>query len=383
MVIRKFYREKLNPKTIDEASSSHCFIELETKISKATLTYFDHKNNRTYLLEEVSVPTSSFASSNEEEYKFIDNNCISKSSINSLVSHLFSNLSKESKEGINFLLAHSDLFGNLNRPQEIVEPISEITEYCKEVNKKQINSAEINAPRITANEIKSKMVAEGAKNILKNNIETFPRLYIDISSCISGLSCSKGNHKRVTGLITGLGYTILDAMLPGENVLEKVESDTDKVYESISEEISSKVAKLIETKRVPTGSTRFGRVPVSVEYSHEKNIKLIGCDVGKNGDKLGEIAKLGSESISYGKATLKRTADEVFARLIIKMIERFYEEELIGEESRVCISSINNSNEERINLVLEKLENRGFEKIAEKVVFVENPASFGTNIFRS
>ena len=78
----------------------------------------------------------------------------------------------------------------------------------------------------------------------------------------------------------------------------------------------------VDIRKVPEGRERFGTVPVDPKAAYDAGTTLIGCDVGKNGDEIPELVKLGHEIYeSSGIHTLFATLDHVSA-MVVKEINR-------------------------------------------------------------
>ncbi|KXA91235.1 hypothetical protein AKJ63_01735, partial [candidate division MSBL1 archaeon SCGC-AAA259D18] len=321
-------------------------------------------------------------------YEFVNGLSLSHGDLEKITSHLLSSLlegSGLSPDDIDFLSAYSDAFAKFEDPEEETELIREILGSCRTQLGGESKVSEPESPKIAANEPKSEMISTGANFILKSrdDLNVQPHVFLDLSTCFSGLAYSSGSKREVEVLVSGLGSAVLDALARGHPDVNsqygstlQISDPTGETYEEESSQLASQVAEQVRIRRAPSGTRRIGSIPVDVRESYDQKVKLIGCDVGKNESELDNIIEIGREASSYGTATIQRVIDLSFARLIGKMTRSLYEEGIIETGSGLCVSGRENFSKEKREEVKTLLVEMGLEKIAEKTVFVDNPASY-------
>ncbi|KXB00859.1 hypothetical protein AKJ41_03580 [candidate division MSBL1 archaeon SCGC-AAA259O05] len=366
-----------------------CFIELESVISRGVLIAMDPNLEDIVRLEEVKLSTpGAIESRNSGTYELVSGLSLSQEDLERIVSQLLSMLLEKSGISageIDLLSAYSDAFARFEDPREEKELVQKILESCRTQLSGNPVLLEPEKSTVAANEPKSRMVATGANVILKSRegLNVKPNIFLDLSTCFSGLAYTSNIDHNVEVLISGLGATILDALARGHpdvnsqyNSTLEISDPSGATYEEESSRLASQVADLIRIRRVPSGTKKVGRVPVDVGESYNEKIKLIGCDVGKNGSGLEKITEIGRRASSYGTATIQRVIDLSFARIISKMIRILYEEGIIETDNALCVSGREDFSKSKHKEVLNLLTEMGFEKIAERTVFVKNPACY-------
>lgn len=388
MSIKKIEGAKLDSEQNIDQMEKLCYIELENVLSKGILTASHPSKNENYLVKEVRKSTPKKLRRIQKEGELRSSQSLYdkpelKSFIVSLLSDLFEN-SDVSKSEVDKFFTLTDSYWVIERPEDIFRLINRIQTISEKELEVSLTKIKFKDPKVAGNELKAKIGALGAGGIVESELQLKDTLdgYIDLSTYLSGLSAL--SEKENLGLVSGLGLEILDALARGKGELDQehgtilqLSPSSGRVYKEIANDLASQVSNLIKVGRVPSGDKRVGGIPVDVRESYNQKIKLIGCDVGKNGNKLGEITKIGRRAASYGLATLNRLIDKSFARLVGKIIKSLYEGELISSESSICISSRQALSEKKFEIMSEHLERIGFEKIAKNIVFVENPTSFG------
>lgn len=366
------------------------YIEVESVVSTGTLVALDRTQQERRLLGEVAVPTERFTKKSDSgEYRFLTGRALSRDSLDDLTSHLISSLllnSNLSSSGIDFLTAYSDAFVGLDEPEESTFLIRDILDSC--TKKLDIDSSELkfDTPKFAANELKSRKGATGAERIIKleRGFDVSTLIFIDLSTIASGLVKSEEKSINFNGLIVGLGSAILDSLAKGYGGVNhehgntfKIPKKGGKIYRDEVDEFASQATELIDVRRVSSGTKQIGKVPVDVEETYDKHVRLVGCDVGRNGSDLSKITGIGRKAASYGSATLQKLIDKIFARLVGKIVSSVYEEELIDNVSSLCVSGRRDVTKNKIAETLNLLNELGFKEVAKNTFFVENPATFG------
>lgn len=387
MSIKKIERAKSDSKRKIDQMKKLCYIELENVLSKGTLIASNPSENENYLVKEIRKTTPERLRHIQKEGMKSHKNLRDKSNLKSFIISLLNNLfenSNVSKSEVDKFFALTDSYGAIERPEDIFQLIDSILAICEDELEYSPTKIESKSPRIAGNELKAKFGALGAAKIMESELQLKdpPSGYIDLSTYLSGFFTL--SEKDNLGLVSGLGLEILDALAGGRGKLNQkhgtilqLPTSSGEIYKEIVADLAPQVSNLIKVGRVPSGDKRVGGIPIDVRESYNQKVRLIGCDVGKNGNKLGEITELGRRAASYGLATLDRLIDKSFARLVGKIIKSLYEEELITSESSICISSRQVLSEKKFEIMSGYLEEMGFEKIAKNMFFVENPTSFG------
>jgi hypothetical protein len=134
--------------------------------------------------------------------------------------------------------------------------------------------------------------------------------------------------------------------------------------------------KLINITKVPMDVERFGTVPVNPEAAEKAGTTLIGCDVGFNGDKLGELMDLGAQFYDAdGLPTLLSTLDYVSTNIVKRVLDVAFKENVIVPGSALGITGRAGITGRKPELILEAVQDK-----FENVVFVEDGLALGSAI---
>lgn len=214
-----------------------------------------------------------------------------------------------------------------------------------------------------------------------------PPVFLDFSTFSSGISVKKDTQESPSGLFSGLGMIILDFLARGhgdidENfgTISQIPESDGEIYSSEVSDFVSEITELIDIKRIPSGTQIIGNMPVNVESSYDKKIRLIGCDVGTNGDKLNKIKNIGKKAAAYGTASLNELLVRTFARLVGKTIRTMRKEELVPNTSSICISTRKDLSRHWKSNLVNTIKEIGFEKTGKNIYFLEDPSSIGFQI---
>ena len=121
---------------------------------------------------------------------------------------------------------------------------------------------------------------------------------------------------------------------------------------------------------------RFGTVPVNPEAAAKAGTTLIGCDVGFNGDKLGELMELGAQFYDAdGLPTLLSTLDYVSTNIVKRVLDVAFKENVIVPGSALGITGRAGITGRKPELILEAVQDK-----FENVVFVEDGLALGSAI---
>ena len=154
------------------------------------------------------------------------------------------------------------------------------------------------------------------------------------------------------------------------------EKDAKKGDKKKAKENALEAHKLINIQKVPMDVDRFGTVPVNPESAAAAGTTLIGCDVGFNGDKLGELTELGKQFYDEdGIGTLLSTLDYVSTDIVIRVLDVAFEENVIIPGSALGITGRAGITGRKPELILEAVQDK-----FENVVFVEDGLALGSAI---
>jgi len=387
-------KNTINRKRIESSKKSSeedilcCHLEVGEALSRWTLFTVDYKFEKFQLISEIELPPQQLIEQNSggikvssKEKRFTNINKISEQ----ILAHI-NNDSNLNIRNIKYITADSDFYSELTSPEDIQELVKEILDSYTKCASYNFDRITPEKPMIAGNEIRSKAISRGAKRIISGKKASLllPHAFLDLSTYTSGLTHSNTGSGKLTGLISGLGMNIFDAIARAHGDLDPISGTNlqlpegnGEVYEKEVDKCVSEISNLINLRRIPSGTDRVGKIPVNVDKSYEEKIKLIGCDIGKNGSDLDKITKIGRRAASFGTATLNELVNKSISLLIGKIISILYNEELINSESKICISGRESFSEYVIGEIKRQLKNMGFDQIGEKIIFIENPSSFG------
>ena len=121
---------------------------------------------------------------------------------------------------------------------------------------------------------------------------------------------------------------------------------------------------------------QFGTVPVDPQAAYGAGTTLIGCDVGKNGDEIPELTKLGHEIIeSTDIHTLFATLDHVSATVVKRLILEAVDEGVIEEGSMLGVTGRAGITGHKPQIILEFAKD-----YFEDVLFVSDALALGSAV---
>lgn len=312
--------------------------------------------------------------------------------IDIVVSSIFKSLFSKNeirKENIDYLTAHWSDYSKLRDPAEITDFINKILNKGQEKFDNTPTTFRPKPPKIIGNELKCKALRYGGRTLTESysGLKDTPPVFLDFSTFSSGISVKKDTQDPPSGLFSGLGMIILDFLARGhgdidENfgTISQIPESDGEIYGSELSDFVSEITELIDIKRIPSGTQIIGNIPVDVESSYDKEIRLIGCDVGTNGDELNKIKTIGKKAAAYGTASLNELLVRTFARLVGKTIRVMKKEELISNASSICISTRNDLSRYWKKNLVKTIKEIGFEKTGRNIYFLEDPSSIGFQI---
>jgi putative methanogenesis marker protein 14 len=150
-------------------------------------------------------------------------------------------------------------------------------------------------------------------------------------------------YARTIGNFCGLAGGVSDAIIRGTEKVDKrggaaLDLYTKDILKKADWKAALEYAKEahdhVDIRKVPEGRKRFGTVPVDAHAAYDAGTTLIGCDVGKNGDEIPELTKIGHQIFeNSGIHTLFATLDHVSAIIVKRLVNEAIEENVIEDGS--------------------------------------------------
>lgn len=239
-----------------------------------------------------------------------------------------------------------------------------------------------------ANEMEGELVTAGIKLGAKWTDIDYrnPCVSLDFGSTLAGrIVNDERPYANTVGNFLGLAGVVSDSLAKGTDKVDKdggaaLDLYSDKLLKKANKKQAEKNAieahKLIDIRKVPTDVTRFGTVPINPQAAEEAGTTLIGCDVGVNGDKLNDLMDLGAEFYANdGLSTLLSTMDYVSAKIVQRVLDVAFEENVIIEGSILGVTGRAGITGNKPQLILEYAQDK-----FEDVVFVEDGLGLGAAI---
>lgn len=240
--------------------------------------------------------------------------------------------------------------------------------------------------RLSANQMKGELalagVKEGARSVaadLRN-----PVMAIHFGTLLAGLVTGDEKLASPVGIICGLGGAIPDALARGSGGVDpKLGAALDlppgrgDAYAETAGELAAKAMKSVEVGRISVGRSSIGMVPIDTRAAYEVGAVPIGCDVGRDGKDLPKLIELGRDAASYGLLTLHATIDRTCAQVVAQLIKTADDEGLLTERTTFGIAGRASITGDKPRLVLELLDDMGFDDIANRMVFVGDGLALG------
>ena len=212
-----------------------------------------------------------------------------------------------------------------------------------------------------------------------------PCVSLDFGSTLAGRIVNDNEpYANTIGNFLGLAGVVSDSIARGSGLIDKKNGAAlDLFSEKAMKKANHKKAqanaleahKLINICKVPDVE-RFGTVPLNYEAATKAGTTLIGCDVGVNGDKLGELMELGAQFYDAdGLPTLLSTLDYVSTNIVTRLLDVAFEEKVIVPGSALGITGRAGITGRKPQLILESVQDR-----FDNVVFVEDGLALGSAI---
>ncbi len=233
-----------------------------------------------------------------------------------------------------------------------------------------------------ANEMEGELVTAGIKLGAKWTDVDYrnPCVSLDFGSTLAGRIVNDNEpYANTIGNFLGLAGVVSDSIARGSGLIDKKNGAAlDLFSEKAMKKANHKKAqahKLINICKVPDVE-RFGTVPLNYEAATKAGTTLIGCDVGVNGDKLGELMELGAQFYDAdGLPTLLSTLDYVSTNIVTRLLDVAFEENVIVPGSALGITGRAGITGRKPQLILESVQDR-----FDNVVFVEDGLALGSAI---
>lgn len=150
-------------------------------------------------------------------------------------------------------------------------------------------------------------------------------------------------------------------------------------FYKISKTYIEEINEIIKIEKVPTNAKMYGLVPVNAEAAIKNDIVLIGCDVGKNGDRFGELREIGRRIVDEkGIDTLYYVIDEICSTVAERLIRVAIDEELINSKTAIGFTGRAIITGFKPFLILEKIGGLSlYDKPVDNVVFVDDGLARG------
>ncbi len=241
---------------------------------------------------------------------------------------------------------------------------------------------------VVANEMEGELVTAGIKAGAKWTEVDYrnPCVSMDFGTTLAGRIVNNDEpYARTVGNFCGLAGAVADAIIRGTEKVDKRGGAALDLYTKdilkkadwkAAEEFAKRAHEYVDIRKVPEGRERFGTVPVDPHAAYDAGTTLIGCDIGKDGDEIPKLTKIGHEIIeSTDMHTLFATLDHVSAMIVKRLIEEAADEGVIEEGSILGVTGRAGITGRKPELVI------GFAKdYFEDVLFVSDALAMGAAV---
>jgi putative methanogenesis marker protein 14 len=241
---------------------------------------------------------------------------------------------------------------------------------------------------VVANEMEGELVTGGIKAGAKWTEVDFrnPCVSMDFGTTLAGRIVNNDEpYAKTVGNFCGLAGAISDAIIRGtEKVDKRGGAALDLYNKDIIKKADWKEAlkfaeqahEHVDIRKVPEGRKRFGTVPVDPNAAYSAGTTLIGCDIGKNGDNIPELTKLGHEIYeSSGIHTLFGTLDYVSSLVVKRLVDEAFDEGVIVEGSALGVTGRAGITGRKPEFILEYNKDK-----FEKILFVSDALALGAAV---
>ncbi len=241
---------------------------------------------------------------------------------------------------------------------------------------------------VVANEMEGELVTAGIKLGAKWTNVDFrnPCVSMDFGTTLAGRIVNNDEpYAKTVGNFCGLAGAVSDAIIRGT---EKVDKRGGAALDLYNKDIIKKadwkkslayaerIHEFVDIRKVPEDRTRFGTVPVDPAAAYDAGTTLIGCDIGTNGDKIGELTKIGHEIYENdGIHTLFGTLDYVSALIVKRLVDEAFQEGVVLEGSVLGVTGRAGITGRKPELILDYTKDR-----FEECLFVSDALAMGAAI---
>ena len=224
---------------------------------------------------------------------------------------------------------------------------------------------------VVANEMEGELVTAGIKVGSKWTEVDYrnPCVSMDFGTTLAGrITNSDEPYARTIGNFCGLAGALPDAIIRGTELVDKRGGAALDLYKkdilkkadwNAAKSYAEKAHEYIDIRKVPQGRERFGTVPVDPEAAYNAGTTLIGCDAGKDGDKLSKLTKLGHKIYEESDIhTLFAALDHVSALIVKRLVDEAFDEGVIEEGSVLGITGRAGITGQKPKLVMEYTKER-------------------------
>ncbi|MDO5846177.1 MAG: methanogenesis marker 14 protein [Methanocorpusculum sp.] len=208
---------------------------------------------------------------------------------------------------------------------------------------------------MVANEMEGELAMAGIKEGAKWTGVDFrnPCISMDFGTTLDGRITSdvdpqaESPFAKTIGNFCGLAGAIPDAIIRGTGLVDKKKGTALDLFGEHCGAASTRAAKkavpyvercmaVLDIAEVPRDRTRFGKVPVCADVAKDSGIVLIGVDIGKDGDRIGELEAIGAElAKNENKDVIREVVDRVCANVALKIIDLCMERNLLPPNSSI------------------------------------------------
>lgn len=401
-------------------------VELGNTTTKCILTATNLNTSRTYLLDKTVKMTRDIRPPKKGEKVFGETVWhveLTKESVSELVRDTILESVKRSKisidDDLDFVVRSTGVTAGFASPEEVGELIIALADGCLDagipprkmspamskdsfpkplqeftlIDKVMFDGAVVSVipptgRAVVANEMEGELVTAGIKAGAKWTEVDYrnPCVSMDFGTTLAGRIVNNDEpYARTIGNFCGLAGAIADAVIRGTEKVDKRGGAALDLYNrdilkkadwKAAEDYAQQVHEHVDIRKVPEGRERFGTVPVDPEAAYSAGTTLIGCDIGKNGDAIPELTRLGHQIYEEaGIHTLFATLDHVSALVVKRLTDEAFDEGVIVEGSVLGVTGRAGITGHKPQLVMEHVKDR-----FEDVLFISDALAMGAAV---
>ncbi|MBE0522594.1 MAG: methanogenesis marker 14 protein [Candidatus Methanoperedenaceae archaeon] len=250
---------------------------------------------------------------------------------------------------------------------------------------------------IVANEMEGELSTAGIKEGAKWAGVDFrnPVFSMDFGTTLKGRITDEAiPYARTIGNLCGYAGAIPDAIIKGTGLVDQRFGAALDLFSKgkerriwltksgVIESYTKQVHELISIETVPGNVDKYGSVPVNPEAAGDIGVTLLGCDVGDNGSRMGELTELGAQIYSkHGLKTMFATLDLVSARMVMRLVKLAFDKKLVSEKTTIGLTGRAAITGCKPHLVLNEINKLGiYDNPGEHVVFVDDGLARGAAV---